>query len=125
MILTSRLGLLFASCGTLVMIHACSTVSDQIGWIKVGQTTRQEVVARYGQPDLVMASEEGEVAIYRRGDPSGSAPRVEIPTVQAGPLGTATTKMETIEPGETQVKRPSRDLRIRYDAQGIVREILP
>ena len=126
-----RLRLLLLSLGTLVFVGACAVVPDQRDWIKIGQTTREEVVERYGQPDLVRVFEEGEIAIYRPRDPRGSTPRLEIPTVQAGPLGTMTTKMEPINPdlgtsptnGNLQ-GRPEQELRIRYNAQGIVQELI-
>jgi len=92
----SRLQLPLISWGTLVLIGACSVVPDQRDWIKIGQTTREEVVERYGQPDLVMASEEGGTAIYRPRDPRRTTPKMETPTMQARPLGTAATKMEPL-----------------------------
>ena len=126
-----RLKLLLISLGTLVCVGACAVVPDQRDWIKIGQTTREEVVERYGQPDFVRVSEEGEIAIYRPRDSRRSTPRLEIPTVQAGPLGTMTTKMEPINPdvgasptnGNLQ-ERADQELRIRYNAQGIVQELI-
>ena len=89
------------------------------------------MIQQYGQPDLAMASEEGEIAIYRPTDPIRPVPRLEVPTMQAGPLGTMTTKMEPIDPdlGARQAngnrqERPEQELRIRYNAQGIVRELI-
>jgi hypothetical protein len=126
-----RLQLLLVSLGTLVCVGACAVVPDQRDWIKIGQTTREEVVERYGQPDFVMASEEGKTEIYRPRDSRGSTPRLEIPTVQAGPLGTMTTKMEPINPGlvarpmnGSLQERPEQELRIRYNTQGIVQELI-
>jgi hypothetical protein len=114
-----------------VLIGACATVPDAEEWIKVGQTTKVEVVERYGQPDFVMASGEGETATYRPRDPRSPAPRMVIPTVQAGPLGSTTTKMEPINPGlgsrptnGSMQKRPEQELRIRYNAEGIVQELI-
>jgi hypothetical protein len=56
---------------------------------------------------------------------------LEIPTAQAGPLGTVTTKMEPINPGlgtrpanGRLQERPKQELRIRYNAQGIVQELI-
>lgn len=124
------LRLLLFSCGTLVLIDACATVPDERDWIKIGQTTRTQVVERYGQPDLVMASEDGDMEIYRPRDQRQPAPRIEIPTAQAGPLGTTTTKMEPINPGSAGrpngklKERPEKELRIRYNAQGIVQELI-
>ena len=122
---------LLISFGTLVLVCACAAVPDQRDWIKIGQTTREEVVKRYGQPDLVRVSEGEEVAIYRPKDPRQSTPRLEIPTVQAGPLGTTTTKMEPINSGlgtkpmnGNLQEKPEQELRIRYNAQGIVQELI-
>ena len=118
------------SCGAVALLGACATAPDQGKWIKIGQTAREEVVERYGRPDLVMASEEGETVIYRSKDLRRSSPKMEVPTAQAGPLGTVTTKMEPINPGlganpmnSRLQERPERELRIRYDAQGIVKEL--
>ena len=127
----SRLQLLLLSWGALVLVGACAAAPDQKDWIQIGKTTREEVVERYGQPDLVRADEEGEIAIYRPRDPSRPAPRLEIPTAQAGPLGTVTTKIEPVSPGldtgqanADRQKRPEQELRIRYNAQGIVQELI-
>jgi hypothetical protein len=127
----SRLQFLHLSFGALVLVGACASVPDQGEWIKIGQTTREEVVKRYGQPDLVMASGEGEIAIYRPSSPKQATPRMEIPTAQAGPLGTMTTKMEPVNPGVgarptngNLQERPEQELRIRYNAQGIVQELI-
>jgi hypothetical protein len=126
------LQLLFVSLNAVALVSACAGVSDQKDWIKVGETTREDVVARYGQPDLIMASEGGgETAIYRPRDPRPASPQVQIPTVQAGPLGTVTTKTEPVKPGlgtrptNSGVEgRPEQELRIRYDARGIVQEVI-
>ena len=117
-------------CSTFALLGACAAVPDTEEWITVGRTTKGEVIERYGQPDLVMASGEEETAIYRSRDLKSPAPHIEIPTIQAGPLGSATTKMEPINPGfatgpsnGSLQKRPERELHIRYNTQGIVQEI--
>ena len=122
---------MFLIWSAFVLIGACATVPGAEEWIKVGQTTKVEVVERYGQPDFVMASGEGETATYRPRDPRSAAPRMEIPTMQAGPLGSATTKMEPINPGlgtrptnGSPQKRLEQELRIRYNAEGIVQELI-
>jgi hypothetical protein len=122
---------LLISFGTLLVVGACAAVPEQRDWITMGKTTKEEVINRYGQPDLAMASEEGEIAIYRPKDTIRSVPRVEVPTMQAGPLGTMTTKMEPINPGldarpanGNLQERPEQELRIRYSAQGIVQELI-
>lgn len=122
---------LLISFGALVVVGACAVVPEQKDWITIGRTTREEVIQRYGQPDLVRVSEEGELAIYRPRDPIRSVPRVEVPTIQAGPLGTMTTKMEPVDSGlgarpanDNRQERPEQELRIRYNAQGIVQELI-
>lgn len=117
--------------GLSVLVGACAAVPDQGEWIKIGQTTRDEVVERYGQPDLVMAAEGGETAIYRPRDRGRSATTVEIPRAQAGPFGTSTAKMEPINPGSGArpmtggpEEGPKQELRIRYNSQGIVQELI-
>jgi hypothetical protein len=127
----ARLQRLLILGGILMLVGACASVPDQGEWIKIGQTTREEVVKRYGQPDFVRSSAEGEIASYRPRDPRPSTPRMEIPTAQAGPLGSMTTKMEPVNPGlGTNPKngglgeRPEKELHIRYNAQGIVQELI-
>ena len=103
---------------------------DHPDWIRIGVTTKAEVIQRYGQPDMVIASPVGDTAIYRPTATGPSAPRLEIPTAQAGPLGSATTRMQTINPGlgandmNTKAKERLRsEIRIRYDARGVVQEL--
>ena len=103
---------------------------DHPDWIRIGVTTKTEVIQRYGQPDLLIASPGGDTAIYRPMAFEQSAPRLEIPTAQAGPLGSATTRMQTINPGlgannmNTKAKERLRsEIRIRYDARGVVQEL--
>ena len=119
------------SWGSLVLLCACSSVPHQNDWITVGQTTREEVIDAYGEPDLVVAVEVGETAVYRPRAVSYSRAPMEIPTAQAGPRGLVTTKMEPVVRGygSTSVEgglrvRPDRELRIRYDAHGIVQELI-
>jgi hypothetical protein len=121
---------LVLSAGTFILIGACTAVPDQKDWITIGHTTREEVVARYGQPDVVIATSGGETVVYRPRDSGVSPPPVQIPTIQAGPLGTVTTKTEPMNSGintrSTNGKlqnRPAQELRIQYDAQGIVQEL--
>lgn len=126
----SGLRLFFLLCGAFVLLSACATVPEEQDWIKIGQTTREEVVEQYGQPDFVMASDEGDTVIYRPRDQKQAPPQMQIPTVQAGPLGTATTRMEPVNPGlgnkpaNGRRERPAQELRIRYDARGIVQEVI-
>ena len=105
-------------------------VPDHPDWIRIGVTTKAEVIQRYGQPDMMIASPDGGTAIYRPIASEQSAPRLEIPTAQAGPLGSATTRMQTINPGlgandmNTKAKERLRsEIRIHYDARGVVQEL--
>jgi hypothetical protein len=122
----------------LLLAEACATVgsqtdapiSNQTEWIQIGVTTKQEVIKRYGEPDLVMASSEGETATYRPNIPGRVASTVQIPTVQAGPLGTTTTREQPINPGlgaravnGGTHERPRHEIHIRYDDRGIVRSV--
>ena len=119
----------------LGLLSACVSAPDHPApdhpdWIRIGVTTKDEVIQRYGQPDMVIASPDGDTAIYRPTASGQSAPRVEIPTVQAGPLGSATTRMEPINPGlgandmNSKMKaRLQSEIRIRYDARGVVQEL--
>jgi hypothetical protein len=121
--------------GLLGLLAACVSAPDHPApdhpdWIRVGVTTKTEVIQRYGQPDLVIASPGGDTAIYRPTASGPSAPRLEIPTAQAGPLGSATTRMQPINPGldandmNTKTKERLRsELRIRYDARDVVQEM--
>jgi len=116
--------------GLLGLLAACVSTPDQTDWIRIGVTTRAEVIARYGQPDLLMASPDGETVTYRPTDSDASAPRLEIPTVQAAPLGKTMTRMQPIVPGlgakhlDTGANvRLWKEIRIRYDARGVVQEL--
>lgn len=117
--------------GVLAFLSACAFVPHQNEWIIVGHTTREEVVEAYGEPDLVMGAAEGETVVYRPQAVSPSKASMEIPTAQAGPHGTAITKMEPVARSYGSIAvdgglrgRPYRELRIRYDALGIVRDLI-
>ena len=116
--------------GLLGVLAACVSAPDHQDWIRTGVTTKDEVIARYGQPDLTIVSPDGNTDVYRPTISSPSTPRLEIPTAQAGPLGSATTRMQPIEPGlgakdrTTEAKSSlKREIRIRYDARDIVQEL--
>ena len=109
-----------------MLLAACAETSvDRTAWIQVGHTTKSEVVAQFGEPDLVLTERDGETVTYR---PAVVRPSVQIPTAQPGPLGTSRTQMETVEPGlgknDTVSRRPSKEIRIRYNAQGIVQDVM-
>lgn len=117
--------------GFLVLLSACAFVPYQTEWIAVGYTTREDVIDAYGEPDLVMVAAEGETVVYRPMNVSRSISLLEIPMAQAAPLGMMATKMEPVVRGYSPIspdgrlrRRPDRELRIRYDARGIVREII-
>ena len=106
----------------------CANLFEDRPWIVVGTTMRDEIISRYGQPDMIQASSEGSIATYWPASVRSISPPIEIPMVQPGPLGTTTTQMKPIErgPGQTgRHARPQQTIRIRYDARGIVREVMP
>lgn len=116
--------------GLLGLLVACVSTPDHPDWIRVGATTKDEVISRYGQPDWVIASPQGDTAVYRPTASGSSAPRLEIPTAQAGPFGATTTGMQSISPGlgakdmNTKTKERLRsEIRIRYDDRGVVQEL--
>jgi hypothetical protein len=112
------------------LLAACVSAPDHPDWIQVGVTTKDEVTTRYGQPDWVIESPDGDTSVYRKTAFGPSAPRLEIPTAQAGPFGSATTGMQPINPGlgakdmNTKTKERLRsEIRIRYDDRGVVQEL--
>ena len=118
--------------GVLGLLAACVSAPESLpqDWIRVGVTTKAEVIQRYGQPDLVIASPDGDTAVYRPTASGQSAPRLEIPTAQAGPFGSATTRVQPIDPAlgakdlNTEAKKQLRsEIRIRYDALGVVQAL--
>lgn len=114
----------------LILLMACATTGTPEQWIRVGVTTRAEVVEQYGEPDMVTVSNDEETASYRAKAPGQAPARIDIPTAQAGPFGTMTTKTQSVNLGlgarvlnGGAVDRPDRDFRIRYDSRGIVLEV--
>lgn len=112
-------------------VAACATMSDQTGWIQIGATTRADVVARYGEPDLVQTFQDGTLVTYRPTASKQPPPAVEIPTIQPGPFGTTVTTTkpvgqpaDTLDPAARKHDWVKKEIRIRYDVQGIVREVL-
>jgi hypothetical protein len=102
------------------LLAACVSAPDHPDWIRVDVTTKDQVISRYGQPDAVIASPGGDTVVYR---PSASSPQLQIPTAQAGPFGTTTTSMQSIDLDRQTKERLRRELRIRYDARGVVQEL--
>lgn len=116
--------------GVLGLLSSCVSAPDHPDWIRVGVTTKDEVIQRYGQPDLVIASPGGDTAVYRPTVSGPSVSRLEIPTAQPGPFGTSTTRMQPIDPGlgakdlNTGAKELLRgEIRIHYDARGVLQEL--
>lgn len=114
----------------LLLLMACATTGSPEQWIRVGVTTRGEVVEQYGEPDGIVISKDGETATYRARDLGQASMHIDIPTAQVGPFGTVTTKTQPVNPGlgaralnAGAVDRPNKDFRIRYDARGIVLEV--
>jgi len=109
-----------------ILLLACAeTSADRASWIQIGKTTKSEVVAQYGEPDMVLHERDGETVTYRPArQPS---PSIQVPTAQAGPFGTMRTETTTIEPGfgknDQASRRPQQEIRIRYDAHGIVQDV--
>jgi hypothetical protein len=115
----------------LALLAACASAPNHPEWIRVGVTTKAEVTARYGQPDLMMASSGEDIAIYRPTASGPSAPQLQIPTAQAGPFGLPITGSQPINPGlgardlnGKAKERLGKEIRIRYDDRGIVRELI-
>jgi hypothetical protein len=108
-----------------LFVACVETNVDRTSWIQVGKTTKSDVVTQYGEPDLVLAEADGETVTYR---PPVARPSVQIPTAQPGPFGTTTTQTQTIDPGlgknDKTSRRPQQEIRIRYDAQGVVQDVM-
>src|SRR5437868_8089025 len=82
--------------GLLGFLAACASYHNDPDWIRTGVTTKADVVARYGPPNVLVTAPGGETAVYLPAD--SEVPQLEIPITHAGPSGTQTTRMETIEP---------------------------
>lgn len=110
----------------LLLLACAETSIDRTSWIQIGKTTKSEVVAQFGEPDLVLRERVGETVTYR--PLRQASPSIQVPTAQAGPLGTSRTQSQTIEPGlgrnDQASRRPQKEIRIRYDAQGIVQDVM-
>ena len=114
--------------GGLLLTAGCA--DGHIRWIQAGKTTKAEVLERYGEPDLVRTSPEGETASYRPQGSRQALPPVEISVARAGPFGLAIFGTEAIPQGlgaqniaTGKEARPQAELQIRYDTQGRVREV--
>jgi len=107
---------------------ALMACAEEARWIRVGVTTKGEVVERYGEPDRVLVSTHGETLTYR---PLPSRPpTVSIPVARAGPGGLGIFQTESIVPGlgvrdiaAGTHPRPHGEIHIEFNDQGIVREV--
>ena len=129
-LLLSLVHTFLSTLAVLGLFTACVSAPDHPDWIQVGVTTKDEVITRYGQPDWVIVSPSGDTVLYHPTASGSSAPRLEIPTAQAGPFGTATTRMQQINPGlgakdlnGKAKERLPKEIRIRYDDRGVVQEL--
>jgi hypothetical protein len=116
---------------SLVWLSSCTTGTvswNQADWIEVGKTTKAEVVNRYGEPDIAQKFPGGIIATYFpaltfRTQPPGLP---TIQTMQPTPAGFGIATTTQIEPRlalRDGARGPREGLRIRYDAQGVAREI--
>jgi hypothetical protein len=119
---------------SLAWLPGCTTVpdpADQTNWIEIGKTTKADVVARYGEPDLTQRIAIGTVVIYlpvlKYPPPPPAVPTIQ--TMQPTPAGFGVAMTNPIEPrlavadvGGGAHGRPWQGLSIRYDAQDVVRE---
>jgi hypothetical protein len=105
---------------------ACAT--DNTDWIKVGVTTKDEVVAQYGEPDLVIISPQGEALTYRAFPVQNPVGPIEV--ARAGPFGLGIFQTEFVVPGlgvrpvaAGPRPRPAGSIAVVLDEEGIVREV--
>lgn len=121
---------LLAVLSVVSVLTSCATVRP-LDWITVGGTTRDEVVAQYGEPDLIRVMPDGEVAAYRPTAPTAARPRLSIPLVEAaGDQGAIRTREQPLERGlgvrgvGTGARaRPEKEFRIRFDRNGVVQAL--
>ena len=98
----------------LGFLAACVSSPDPQDGIRIGVTTKDEIIARYGQPDVLMSDPGGDTAIYRAPDSDASAPTPMQPIAQ----GLGATYL-----GNGAKERVSNEVHIRYDARGVVQEL--
>lgn len=114
----------------LLWLSSCVTGGDQTSWIRIGVTTKDEVVKRYGEPDMVRMSSEGETATYSAAFSPPTVPPPMVQAVEPAPEGKMTFKPQPVVRGlgarnvaaGTQ-NRPGREIRIRYDTRGVVQDL--
>lgn len=114
----------------ILLLASCATARPS-DWVTVGRTTREEVVAQYGEPDLIRVMPEGDVAVYRQTAPTVARPRLSVPVAEAaGDLGAIRTREQPLERGlgvrgvGTGARaRPEKEFRIRFDRNGVVQAL--
>jgi len=127
-----RRSLPYIGIACLLLAGGCAAGSSerqgQVSDIEIGTTTKADVLKRYGAPDFVQLLPDGEIATYRPDTSPQPTPTVSVPTLQAGPAGMMTTQSQQVEPGlgkgTRSSRRPPTELQIRYDQQGVVRELI-
>lgn len=132
-----RLSLLFRSGRILaalfpLFLASCATHSKPSKWIKVGSTTRDEVVEQYGEPDLIRSSADGEIETYRLRLELQPRLPIYVPVAEAGgENATIRTRDQPIEHGlgargvgAGSQARPEKEFEVRYDVNGVVRSLI-
>lgn len=119
---------------SLAWLPGCTTVpvpADQTSWIEIGKTTKADIVARYGKPDLTQRLAVGSIVIYfpawKHPPPPSAVPTIQTmqPTsagfgmAMPNPLG---PRLAVADVGDGGHERPRQGLSLRYDAQDVVRE---
>lgn len=82
---------LLSVAGCATMEGGRTSATEQTEWLKVGLTTRDEVIKRFGDPDGTAQLPQGELVVYRPPRPATPSPAASVPTFEAGPLGTVRT----------------------------------
>jgi hypothetical protein len=117
---------------SLVWLSGCTAGTlawDQVNWIEVGKTTKAQVVDRYGEPDIAQKLSNGTIATYfpalKLSPPPPALPTIQ--TMQPSSAGFGIAIANQTEPRlalRDGARGPRQGLKIRYDAQGVAREIL-
>ena len=113
-----------------LLIQLCGCVTDELGrrihpedvtWIQKGQTTREQITAKFGQPTFKMARRDdndlGEYAEYRYERPAVTLlPRTQGPVPQV-----FRTPSQRLQPYRT-IQNIGVRLWVIYDARGIIED---
>jgi hypothetical protein len=111
---------------------SCATGGNHTSWIRSGVTTKDEVVERYGEPDMVRLFSGVETVTYLRMRSQPVSPPLPVAQVaEAGPEGIVRFTSQPIirglgarHVGAGTHDRPDREIRVRYGSRGIVQEVL-